>query len=175
MIRIVIFGMLSTLAVACGASTGASRQAANQPTYPGATAQEEVTREAAKEQFDRDKVTLKDRVSQQVNLADANIDALKKLGDLHQGTAKDRDDQLKNRLGDLRDHLKDDLDRIDKASLGDWSTIRPLVEADLNATQGQLRVAESVTNVPATRPGVASPQPTGTQPTTPLPTPSESP
>jgi hypothetical protein len=71
--------------------------------------------------------------------------------------------------------LKEDLDRIDKASLGDWSTIRPLVEADLNAMQGQLRVADSVTHVPATRPGVASPQPTGPQPTTPPPTPSESP
>lgn len=175
MIRIAIFGMLSTLALACGATAAPARQGANQPGYPGATAQEEVTREAAKEQFDRDKVTLRDRVSQQVNLADANVEALKKMGDLDQGAAKDRDDQLKDRLGDLRDHLKKDLDRIDKATLGDWSTIRPLVEADLNAMQGQLRVAESVTNVPATRPGVASPQPTGPQPTTPLPTPSESP
>jgi hypothetical protein len=177
MTRIAIVGLLSTLALACTWSTPPSKQASNRPTYPGTTVQEEATKEAAKEHFDRDKVTLKDRVSQQVNLAGANIEALEKLSNLDQGTAKERDDQLKSRLGDLRDHLRNDLDKIDKATLGDWSSLRPLVEADLNAMQGQLRVAEAVTNVPAQRPGVASPQRPvpQPQPTLPLPTPSEGP
>jgi hypothetical protein len=51
--RIAIAGMLSSLVFACAASTAPSRQATNQPSYMGATAQQAANEEAARENFRR--------------------------------------------------------------------------------------------------------------------------
>ncbi len=176
---------LSVAALVVSTAVAATAQSTSQPSGatpsdPGGNQVERgekgatPRKEAAQEQFDREKVTLKDHVSQQVSAADANIDALKKLSDTDKGPTKQRDKDLENKLSDLRDNLKKDLDKIDKAKPNDWSGVRPVVDRDMNAMEAQLRTAEPITKVPAPRTGAASKQPGGSPTSTPEPSPGPS-
>jgi hypothetical protein len=106
------------------------------------------------EQFDREKVTLKDKTQESIDSADANIDALHRM-------AKSADEQKQKQYKDiaddfsmLRGHLKDDLSKIDKASIHDWGGVKPAVERDVSAVNAALQRATSLTHVqaPASQP-----------------------
>jgi hypothetical protein len=192
-----IAGTLSAVALVLGASVASYAQSTSQPsdtskgttakpsdtsrtepshkeTGKGATSrQASSSKEAAQERVDREKVTLKDRVQEQVTVADANIDALKKMKDSDKGTAKKRDEDMEKKISDLKDRLHKDLDKIDKATVNDWSGVHPAVRHDLDAMEAELRAVEKVTKVPAPRTGAASKQPSTLQPSHPSPTPSE--
>jgi hypothetical protein len=198
-----IAGTLSAVALVLGASVASHAQSTTQPSEPskGSTAQPSETphseapksqtektektekgatsrqapstKEAAQERFDREKVTLKDRVEEQITVADANIDALKKMSDKDKGPAKKRDDDTEKKISDLKDHLQKDLDKIDKASVNDWAGVHPVVQRDLTAMESELRTAENLTKIPAPHTGAANKQPTNPQPSHPSPAPAE--
>jgi hypothetical protein len=132
----------------CGA---ASAQGTAQPDT------QQTNKQAAQEKFDHEKVALKDQVSNVISETDQNIDALKKMSDTDKGDLKKRDDDAKKHLTMLRDHLKGDLDKIDKAGVSDWSGVRPIVERDLHAVNTALDKVATITKVPRT--GMANPQP----------------
>jgi hypothetical protein len=184
-------GSLSALALVLG-SVAASAQSTTQPSdqspdttqksapdtsksNKGVTNKQGATKEAAQEKLDREKATLKDRVEEQITVANANIDALKKMGDNDKGTAKKRDEDMEKKISDMRDHLQQNLDKIDKATVTDWSTLHPIVQKDLNAMQAELKVAQNVTKVPAPRTGAASKQPTTAPEPAPAPAPAPMP
>jgi hypothetical protein len=125
-------------------------------------------KEQAQEKFDRDKVTLKDRVQDAIGSAQANTDALKRLGDTDKGAIQKRDKDMEKKLGDMTDGLKKDLDKIDKATPADWSSVHATVTKDLNAMTQELKVATNITHVPTT--GAALKQPES-KPETPSPKP----
>jgi hypothetical protein len=193
-----IAGTLSAVALVLGASVASHAQSTSQPSEPskGTTAQPSdtsksepshkeagkgatsrqaptSTKEAAQERLDREKVTLKDRVQEQVSVADANIDALKKMKDSDKGTAKKRDEDMEKKISGLKGHLQKDLDKIDKATPSEWSGVHPAVQHDLNAMEAELKTAEKLTKVPAPRTGAASKQPSNPEPSHPAPAPSE--
>jgi hypothetical protein len=198
MIRIgkAVASTLSVVALAMGASVTASAQT-TQPseTQKGTTEQPSETghpqahpkegtkgvtapqgaaaspKESAQEHLDREKTALKNRVHEQLAAADANIAALKKLGDTEKGTTKKRDDEMQKKLSDMRDHLQKDVDKIDKSTTTDWSDVRPAVQRDLGAMEAELRTAEAVTKVPSPRTGAANKQPSGPEPSHPTPAP----
>ncbi len=175
-------GTLSAVALVLG-SVAASAQSTPQPSDPspdtshpstrpdtsktnkGVTSQQGTTsKETAQEKLDREKATFKDRVEEQITVANANIDALKKMSDNDKGAAKKRDDDMEKKISDLRDHLQQDLDKIDKSSVNDWSAVHPIVQRDLNSMESELKVAQNVTKVPAPRTGAASKQPNNPAP-----------
>ncbi len=193
-----IAGTLSAVALVLGASVASYAQTTTPPadTSKGTTAQPSETphsqtektekgatarqpgpssKEAAQERFDREKVTIKDRVEEQITAADANIDALKKMSDNDKGTAKKRDDDMEKKISDLKDHLQKDLDKIDKATVNDWSGVHPVIQRDLTAMETELRTAENVTKIPAPRTGAANKQPSTPQPSHPAPAPAPAP
>lgn len=49
----------------------------------------------------------------------------------------------------LRGYLKDDLSKIDQASINDWRGVKPVVEQDVSATNAALQHATSITQVQA--------------------------
>jgi DNA anti-recombination protein RmuC len=106
------------------------------------------TKNMTQEQFDREKTTLKDRAQESITSANANIDALKKMSDMDKGTAKKRDDDMQKKLSDQRDHLTADIDKMDQASIADWSGMRPIIQRDLTAMDTQLKAATKITHVP---------------------------
>jgi hypothetical protein len=199
MIRIgkAIAGTISTVALVLGASVAASAQTTTQPsdTSKGTTAQPSDTtrsdtqrtqtnkankgvtapqgvapaKETPQEKFDHEKTTLKDHVQVEITAAETNIEALKKMSDTDKGATKKRDEEMQKKLSDLRDHLQKDLDKIDKSTMGDWSSVRPLVQRDLGAMTAELRVTQSVTKVQVPRTGAASKQPKDSPPANPPP------
>jgi hypothetical protein len=171
MIRIgkAVAGTVSSLALVVGLAGTSFAQSApdtnkDVPAHPssdtskGSTSAQGTT-QAAQEKLDKEKGALKDRIQQQVTAADANIDALKKMGDNEKGPAKKRDEDMEKKLSDLRGKLQDDLDKIDKASTSDWKTARKDIEHDVQAMTTSLHNAETVTKVPVPRTGAASKQP----------------
>jgi hypothetical protein len=125
-----------------------------------------TTQEEQREQIDREKVTLKDRVEESIAAAEAHTDALKKMNDNATPVAKKRNDDMQKRLSDLRERLHDDLDRIDKASTSDWKEdVRGFVQRDLSAMNAELRAAQNITRTQPSQKGAASKQPENTQPT----------
>lgn len=104
---------------------------------------------AQQQQFDREKVTLKDKTQESIDSANANIDTLHRM-------AKSADEQTQKQYKDiaddlsmLRGHLKDDLSKIDKASINDWSGVKPVVERDVAAVNATLQRATAITHVQA--------------------------
>lgn len=150
-IRNTVASVLGALVV-LGASSVASAQSNAMPNQNTPTGN--LT---PQEHLDRDKVTLKDQVQDQINTADANIDALKKLSDTDKGATKKNDETLQKHISDLRDHLKDDLSKIDNASMQTWPNVKATVLSDYNALDAQLKVASNITHVPTT--GAANKQP----------------
>jgi TolA-binding protein len=143
-----VLGALLVLGVVGAAS-------AQGPAIPPATA---TNKETKQEQFDRDKVTLKDQVQDAINSADSHIDALKKMESTDKDAAQKRDKDMGKKLSDLKDGLQKDLDKIDKATPSDWATVKPAVEGNLRAMHTELKTAANVTHVaPST--GAANKQP----------------
>jgi hypothetical protein len=143
-----------------GACSVASAQGTQSPPATG------TTKEMKQEQFDREKVTLKDKVQDAITTADTNIDALKKMESSDKDAAQKRDKDIEKKLSDLKDGLQKDLDKIDKAGPSDWATVRPAVEGNLRAMHTELKTAANVTHVaPST--GAANKQPN--PPSTPKP------
>jgi hypothetical protein len=130
-------GVLGALLVlgACGAASAQTYTTPNQVTQ---------------EQVDRDKVTLKNRIQGQISTADANIDALKHMSDTDKGATKQRDEDLQKRLSDMRDHARDNLTKIDKASVNEWPQVKSSVKSDYKALGDQLDTATSITHVAPT-------------------------
>lgn len=116
-------------------------------------------KEQKQEQFDREKVTLKDRVQENINAADQQIDALKNMSKSDKGNDKKRDDDYQKQLSTLQDHLKKDLDKIDKASINDWTGVKPVVDRDLAAMDKHLHTVAVVTHVTVPATGAAEKQP----------------
>jgi hypothetical protein len=157
-------GALSAL-LALGVSSAASAQTA-QPQDPSNTAQDPQgqdpqgnKKQAGQDQLDREKAALKDRVQEQINGADANIDALKKMSKSDKGQTRKRDDDLQKQVSDMRDRLKKDMIKIDKASMNDWPAVRPVVERDVTAMNTQLQRVAAITKVPLPQTGAANKQP----------------
>lgn len=139
---------------------GTAGIAAAQTNVPNQPAQAPKTdKELKQEQFDREKVTLKDRVQDGINAADQQIDALKNMSKSDKGNLKKRDDDYKDKLSMLKGHLKDDIDKIDKASMNDWIGVKPVVDRDLAAMDSHLRTVASVTHVAVPPTGRANKQP----------------
>ncbi len=151
-----VAGALSAL-LALGVMGSASAQSA-QPSDQGTSAQQQQQQETQQERFDREKVTLKDEVQAQISSADAQIDALKNMGKNEKGQTKKQNDDMQKQLSDLRDHLKKDLDKIDKSSQNDWSGVQPVVQRDLMAMNAQLQRVAAITKVPVPPTGAANKQ-----------------
>lgn len=160
---------LATLLVAgtCGIASAQTTQPSDphsppsqQP--PGADKSPSTTTDkqaAQQEKFDREKVTLKDRVQEQIDAADANIDALKRMSQNDKGQTKKRDDDMQKKLSTLRDHSQANLDKIDKATVNDWSGVKPVVERDINAMNTELKQVAVVTKIQPPTTGAANKQP----------------
>jgi len=140
----------------CGVASAQQGQQPTEKTTQGAQ-QPSSNKVTSQEQFDREKVTLKDRVQTSISEADQNIDALKKLSSNEKGADKTRDEDAQKKLSMLRDHLQKDLGKIDKSTINDWSGVRPVVDRDLTAINGELDRVAAITKVP--RVGAASRQP----------------
>lgn len=147
--------VLASLLVLGTAGIAAAQSA--QPNAP--TEQPKTDKETKQEQFDREKVTLKDRVQENINAADQQIDALKNMSKSAKGNDKKRDDDYQKQLSMLKDHLKKDLDKIDKASVNDWTGVKPVIDRDLAAMDTHLRTVASVTHVQVPPSGAANKQP----------------
>jgi hypothetical protein len=154
-------GIRRTAASVVGAllMLGACGVAAAQQPVTGAGGPKPVTgtEEPKQANFDREKVTLKDQVDSAIRSVDSQIDALKKMESTDKDAALQRDKNIEKSLSDLRDGLKDDLDKIDKASPTDWASVRPVVEAELRKAEIQIRTASNFTHV-APRTGAANKQ-----------------
>ena len=137
-----------------GTASIAVAQTTNEPAQAPKT-----DKELKQEQFDREKVTLKDRVQEGISAADQQIDALKNMSKTDKGDLKKRDDDYQNKLSMLKGHLKDDIDKIDKSSINDWTGVKPVVDRDLAAMDSHLRTAASVTHVQVPATGAANKQP----------------
>jgi hypothetical protein len=146
-------------AVVLGATlaVGAAGMASAQSTET-APKSDTAPKQLAQEKFDKEKVVLKDRIQDGIGSAEANIDALKRLEDTDKGAIKDRDKDMGKKLSDLRDTLKKDLDKIDKATPADWTTVHTSVMKDLGSMDQQLKVATNITHV-APPTGAAQKQP----------------
>jgi hypothetical protein len=153
-----VAGALSALLVlgVCGA---ASAQGA-QPD-PGSAGQEQPhgNKGAGQEQFERDKLTLKEHVQEQIDAADANIDALKKMTANEKGPRKKQHSDMEKQLSDSRDTLKKDLHQIDHSTMNDWTNLRATVQRNMMATSTQLQRVAAVTKLPIPQTGAASQQP----------------
>jgi len=145
--RSILAGALGAL-FAVAAAGVASAQTATPPRNDNSATQTRKT--TAQEQFDREKVTLKDQVQSEIDRTDANIDALKKIADSEKGPAKKTAEDAEKKISTMRDHLKDDLGKIDKASMNDWKGVKPVVDRDLNATTAELNRVASITKLPTT-------------------------
>jgi hypothetical protein len=110
------------------------------------TDQRPPTGEQKQEHFDREKVTLKDRVQHAIGVADTHIDALKKMESTDKEAAQKRDKDMEKKLSDARDELKDDLGKIDKATPTDWATVHSGVQADLKKAETEIKSAANVTH-----------------------------
>jgi hypothetical protein len=154
--RSILAGALGALFVVAAAGAASAQTATPPRSNTGATAPQPNKGTAAQEQFDREKVTMKDHVQAEIDRADSNIDALKKVADNEKGTAKKQADDAQKKVSMLRDHLKGDLDKIDKASINDWKGVRPVVERDLAAMNTELTSVAAITKKPTT--GAAQPQ-----------------
>lgn len=142
-----------------GAAGIAAAQTTQPNTPPSQEQQPKSDKEQKQEQFDREKVTLKDRVQENINAADQQIDALKNMSKSDKGNDKKRDDDYQKQLSMLKDHLKKDLDKIDKASVNDWTGVKPVIDRDLAAMDTHLRMVASVTHVQVPATGAANKQP----------------
>lgn len=139
---------------------GTAGIAAAQTTQPNTpTEQPKTNKETKQEQFDREKVTLKDRVQEDITAADQQIDALKNMSKSDKGADRTRDDNYKDKLSMLQDHLKQDLDKIDKAAMSDWTGVKPVIDRDLAAMDTHLHTVASVTHVQVPATGAANKQP----------------
>lgn len=148
-------------ALAAGAAGTAGAQATDTtPQHPSDKAAGTAPKEQMQEKLDREKVTIKDRVQDAITTADSNVDALKKVQDSDKGANKQRDKDMEKKLSDLKDNLSKDLDKIDKATSSDWSSVHATVIKDLNSMEQQLKVASTITHVPLPT-GAANKQPEG--------------
>jgi hypothetical protein len=145
-----VIGALLVLG-ACGVA--AAQQA---PQQDPATATPQEPKQAL---FDRAKTTLKDQVQAAVTVADSHIGVLKKMqGTDKEATAQKRDQDMEKKLTDLRDGLQKDVDKIDKATPSDWSSVRGSVESDLKKMESEIKTAANVTHIAPTT-GAANKQP----------------
>jgi hypothetical protein len=157
-------------ALAAGAAGTASAQSNDPQQKPSDSTQHPsdkaaggatgTTKEQAQEKLDREKVTLKDKVQDGISLADTNVDALKKIQDSEKGAPKEHAKDMEKKLTDLKDNLKKDLDKIEKATPSDWSSVHASVTKDLSSMDQELKVATTITHVPLPT-GAANKQPEG--------------
>jgi hypothetical protein len=110
--------------------------------------QDQANKEARQEQFDRDKITLRDRVQAALGSTGAQTDALRRMASANDPN-KQRDDELQKRLSETRDRLKDDLSKIDDSTIASWPAVRSMADGDLAASNFVLRQASPVTKAPA--------------------------
>jgi hypothetical protein len=139
-----VVGALLMLA-ACGVAEA-------QEPVTGAGGRQPVTgtEEPKQGNFDREKVMLKDQVESAIRAADSQVDELKKMESTDKDAALKRDKDITKSLSELRDGLKNDRDKIDKASPSDWAAVSAGVEADLRKAEIQLRTASNFTHVAPT-------------------------
>jgi TolA-binding protein len=159
MMRSVTATALSALIVLAVGGSASAQSARPTDTSHAGEDQPRTDKQANKDQLDRDKMTLKAQVQEQISAADANIDALKKMSKDEKGQTKKRHDDMQKQISDMRDRLKRDLDKIDRASNGDWGGVRPVVDRDVSDMNAQLQRVASVTKVPAPPVGAANRQP----------------
>jgi len=139
-----VIGTLLVLGV-CGVAAAQAPVTGAEGPKPAASSQE-----PKQESFDREKVTLKDQVDNAVRTVDSQIDALKKMESTDKDAALKRDEDIGKSLSELRDGLKDDLGKIDKASPNDWASVRQGVEAELRKAEIEIRTASNFTHVAPT-------------------------
>lgn len=130
----------------------------NQPPA-GQNPQPKSEKEVKQEQLQREKVAFKDRVHEEITAADQQIGALYNMTKTDTGADKKRDEDYQKQLWALKDHLETDLDRIDKASIDDWTDVKPGVDRDLVAMDTHLRMVALVTHVQVPTTGAANKQP----------------
>lgn len=149
---------IAAVALGLTLAVGAAGMASAQTTGAAKDPTPSATKEQAQEKLDRDKVTLKDKVQDGIGASEANIDALKRLQDNDKGATKQHEKDIEKKLSDMRDTLKGDLDKIDKATQTDWANVHAAVTTHLNSMTQELKVATNVTHVPQTT-GAANKQP----------------
>lgn len=143
------------------------RQPSGQPSAPpsqnqppvGQNPQPKSEKEVKQEQLEREKVAFKDRVHEQISAADQQLGALYNMTKTDTGADKKRDEDYQKQLWTLKDHLETDLDRIEKASIDDWTDVKTSVDRDLAATDTHLRMVALVTHVQVPTAGAANKQP----------------
>ena len=124
------------------AQSAAPSATSHETTHPSGT-----SHETKQEQFDRDKVTTKDRIQQNIMAADANIDALRRMSETDKGANKTRDEEMQKKLSDRRSQLQEDLRKIDDVKMADWPALRATVASHLTSMESNLKTATYVTHV----------------------------
>jgi hypothetical protein len=138
-IRSIAVSVVGALVVMGACGVAAAQSSGETPTTG-------TTHHPTHAQVEREKATLKDQVHHAISTADTQIDALKKRETTDKAAAQERDRVVEHRLSDMRDELEKDVDKIDNASSSDWTTIRPLVEADVKNMHAGLKAATNVTH-----------------------------
>jgi len=150
------FGGALSAFITLGVCAGASAQTTT-PTDPRSDAPR--PRRATQEQFDREKVTLKDRLQGQIDSATRNIDVLKKMSQGEKGNSKKEHTDMGEHLSDMRSRLQGNIGKIDRATLDDWGMIRPTIKHDMTAMKHELQRVAAVTDVPVPTSGAANTRP----------------
>ncbi len=83
-----------------------------------------------------------------MDAANANIDALKNLSKSETGDVKKQHEDLASKISMLKDHVNTGIDKMNTVSINDWSGLRPVVERDVAALNGQLKNAAPITHIP---------------------------
>lgn len=130
--------------LASAQQTGQPSQAPDQSQVPG---QVPNPMAQAQDQFQRDKATLADQAHRSVDAANANVDALKKMSKSESGATKQEHEDLANNISMLKGHVNKDIDKMNSASINDWSGLLPVVQRDLSALNAKLKSASSITHV----------------------------
>jgi hypothetical protein len=130
--------LLFAMALGLGlcASGVASAQSYGQPPVPGA------------EEFQGAKATLMGQAQRSVESANANIAALNNKAQGQSGAAKKQSEDLASSLTGQRDKVQTDIDKMSKASIGEWGGLQQSVTKDVAALTTQLKNAAAVTHLP---------------------------
>jgi hypothetical protein len=110
------------------------------------------------QQFEHERTMLKDKVSKAVSQADDGIRTLQQRESNDTGATKKRDETEVKKLSDLKDKLNDDLAKIDRATVGDWSKVRSEVQRNLSTFSAEQKRIAQMTKKPTPRTGVTAPQ-----------------
>ena len=96
------------------------------------------------EAFERDRAAMKAQLRKAMDKADDEIRALEKLEASDPDDKKKRDQAEQKRLKDLESRLSDDMTKLEKATVDDWTKARPAIQYNLDAMKAESARAEGM-------------------------------